>query len=183
MEQNQTTPAQPVNPVVQALEQAEPVQPAPTPMQAAPAQKKSHAALFTIILFAVLAAGGIGFGVWAFMDGNAQKDKLNNQITSLRQEISTLTEKNVELQDTIDSLKAGGSSSQDSSDGTSDSTSTDDTNTEEGYHILSIGDCVADGGFGSDGSLIIKCDATTKDGTGKFVYSSENNELKFVVSE
>lgn len=184
MEQNQTAPAQSVNPVVEALEQAEPVQPSSMPMQAGPApKKKSSVTLLSIILLLILALGGIGFGVWAFMDGNAQKDKLNNQITSLRQEISTLTEKNVELQDTIDSLKAGGSSSQDSSDGTSDSTSTDDTDTEEGYHILSIGDCVADGGFGSDGSLIIKCDATTKDGTGKFVYSSENNELKFVVSE
>lgn len=171
--------------VMQSVQPAMPVEPVVpvAPAVPQPEKKKSNTLLLLVILFAVLAAGGIGFGVWAFMNGNSEKDKLNSQITNLRQEITILTEKNAELQETIDNLKSNGSSDQGNSDGTSDSTSTDNTDTEEGYHIISIGECALDNATDRGGSIIIKCDATTKNGTGKFVYSSESNELKFVVSE
>jgi hypothetical protein len=92
MEQNQTAPAQPVNPVVEALEKTEPVQSTPTPMQAAPApKKKSSATMLSIVLLLILALGGIGFGVWAFMDKNDQVDKLNKQIQDLRNSTSSVT--------------------------------------------------------------------------------------------
>ncbi len=45
-----------------------------------------------LMILAIIAAGGVGFGVWAMMDGNSQKDALNAQISSLKQQNSTLQE-------------------------------------------------------------------------------------------
>ena len=53
--------------------------------------KKSHGMLYGMILLAILAAGGIGFGVWAMMDGNSRVVKKDEQIADLR---SQLVEKN-----------------------------------------------------------------------------------------
>ena len=41
--------------------------------------------ILAIILLLLIAAGGVGFGVWMWMDGNAQKEALNNQISDLQQ--------------------------------------------------------------------------------------------------
>ena len=38
------------------------------------------------ILLFLLAAGGVGFGIWAMMDGNAQREKLDSQIGDLRRQ-------------------------------------------------------------------------------------------------
>ena len=43
-----------------------------------------------MILFALLAAGGVGFGVWAMMDKNAEVGKLNTQIADLKKQITQL---------------------------------------------------------------------------------------------
>lgn len=59
--------------------------------------KKSHGMLYGMILLAILAAGGIGFGVWAMLDGNSQVAKKNEQISDLR---SQLVEKNEVVDDT-----------------------------------------------------------------------------------
>lgn len=56
--------------------------------------RKTGWILTTILLF-LIAAGGVGFGVWAYMDGNTQKDQLNSQI-------STLQQQNAELQSKLD---------------------------------------------------------------------------------
>ena len=83
MENNQGTPAQPVNPIVNALEQAEPVQPTSTPMQATPVpKKKSSATVLSIVLLLILALGGIGFGVWTWMDGNSRVEAVKKQYAS-----------------------------------------------------------------------------------------------------
>lgn len=42
--------------------------------------------ILAIVLLLIVATGGIGFGVWAMMDGNAQKDALNEQINALKQQ-------------------------------------------------------------------------------------------------
>lgn len=55
--------------------------------------KKSGGMILCMILLALLAAGGIGFGVWAMLDGNAQKDTLNQQISTLKSQIDELQEK------------------------------------------------------------------------------------------
>ena len=59
-----------------------------------------------LVLCLILAAGGIGFGVWAFMDGNTQKDNLNARIDELRKENITLQEENEGLTQQVEELEA-----------------------------------------------------------------------------
>ncbi len=56
-------------------------------------KKNGKGMLIGMILFALLAAGGIGFGVWAMMDGNSQTKTLNDQIGDLKKTNSELMEK------------------------------------------------------------------------------------------
>ena len=76
--------------------------PAPTPVSV-PEQdmmatgvnekKKGKGMLYGMILCAVLAIGGIGFGVWAMMDGNDQKGAYEEQISNYKKQINELQEK------------------------------------------------------------------------------------------
>ena len=54
--------------------------------------------LIGMIMCAVLAAGGISFGVWTVVDGNTQKDNLNKQISTLKAQNSELIGQIVELE-------------------------------------------------------------------------------------
>lgn len=49
--------------------------------------------ILAIILLLLIAAGGVGFGVWAYMDSETQKQALSNQINSLQQANSELATK------------------------------------------------------------------------------------------
>ena len=62
-------------------------------MMAAGGKKKSNGMLYGMILLAILAIGGIGFGVWAMMDKNGQSETLNTQISVLKQQNNELQEK------------------------------------------------------------------------------------------
>ena len=68
-------------------------------------KKKGNAMVFALVLLALLAAGGIGFGVWAMMDKNQQVEDLNKQITTLKDQNSSLQDKIYELQDEIEAQK------------------------------------------------------------------------------
>lgn len=54
--------------------------------------KKNMGVILTIVLLALLAAGGIGFGVWAMMDGNSQVAKKDEQIADLRSQLAEKSE-------------------------------------------------------------------------------------------
>ncbi len=88
----QMTPGQIVAEQV-AITQVE--EPAPTNSMVAEQEtpKKGHGMLVGLILCLLLAAGGIGFGVWAWMDGNTQKDTLNSQIAELKKQNNELRDK------------------------------------------------------------------------------------------
>ena len=65
-------------------------------MMAAPANEKKKGGsgmVIGLILCLLLAVGGIGFGVWMMMDGNTQKDALNQQISALKKQNNELQEK------------------------------------------------------------------------------------------
>lgn len=68
--------------------------------------KKNMAMIFGMVLLGILAVGGIAFGVWAMMDGNAQKAELNAQIDSLKQKNDALDEQVNNLQTQIDSYSS-----------------------------------------------------------------------------
>ncbi len=76
-------------------EQVTETQMGPASMEPAalPEKKKSNGILIGLILCLVLAAGGIGFGVFAMMDGNAQKESLNKQISELKKTNNDLMDK------------------------------------------------------------------------------------------
>ena len=61
-----------------------------------------------IVVLLLIAAGGVGFGVWAYMDGNAQKDALNSQISALKQQNNDLQDKLDNGDDTIKDIDTDG---------------------------------------------------------------------------
>ena len=87
-------PAAPVTPVASAA----PVAPADSTSKKDDVVFKDKSSggkgmLYGMILCMILAVGGIGFGVWTMMDGNSQKEALNQQVSTLEQQISELQEK------------------------------------------------------------------------------------------
>ena len=64
--------------------------------------------ILAIVLLLIVAAGGVGFGVWAMMDGNAQKDALNSQISALKQQNNDLQDKLYNGGDTVINIDADG---------------------------------------------------------------------------
>lgn len=53
--------------------------------------KNNKGMMIGMIVLAILAVGGIGFGVWAFLSGNQKEDKiseLNNQVSSLQSQLA-----------------------------------------------------------------------------------------------
>ena len=56
------------------------------------APRKNTAMILGMVLLAVLAAGGIGFGVWAMLDGNQKTTNLNNEVVTLKKQNSDLLE-------------------------------------------------------------------------------------------
>lgn len=70
-------------------------------------KKNGKGMLIGMILFALLAVGGIGFGVWAMMDGNSQTKTLNSQIADLKKTNSELMEKMAEANENANTNDGG----------------------------------------------------------------------------
>ena len=60
-------------------------------------KKSGNGMLIGMILCVILAVGGIGFGVWAIIDGNAKKNDLVTEISALKDQINESNEKNEQL--------------------------------------------------------------------------------------
>lgn len=65
---------------------------ASVPVAPAPEKKSGKGMLLGLIFCLILAAGGIGFGVWTMMDSNTQKTNYEKQISNLNSQISALQE-------------------------------------------------------------------------------------------
>lgn len=50
--------------------------------------KKKTGMIIGMVVLALLAAGGIGFGVWAYLDGNARVAKKDEQISNLQNQLA-----------------------------------------------------------------------------------------------
>lgn len=68
--------------------------------QGVSAKKKGKGAVFGMILLGILAVGGISFGIWEMLEVNTQKEQLNSQINTLKQQ-------NNELQDKLEDATSG----------------------------------------------------------------------------
>ncbi len=55
--------------------------------------KKSKGMIVLVIFLILLAAGGAGFGAWAYLSGNQQQEQLNSRINELNQQNNELQEK------------------------------------------------------------------------------------------
>ena len=55
--------------------------------------KKKTGLIIGILFLILLAAGGIGFGIWAYLDGNQKTSDLNNQISDLQNQLANQPEK------------------------------------------------------------------------------------------
>lgn len=67
---------------------------------AKPRTKKSHGLVLGLILCLILAAGGIGFGVFEMMESNNKETRISdykNEVASLNSKINTLTDEIEEL--------------------------------------------------------------------------------------
>ena len=69
--------------------------------------KKSHGMLYSMILLAILAAGGIGFGVWAMLDGNSRAQKKDEQISQLQSQLAEKSEVVVDDDATVVDVETG----------------------------------------------------------------------------
>ena len=103
MEPNQQTVQNNNPPVVETNNQPA-TNPAPaenTAVQDEPKKKSSKTGIILgFVLLFLLAAGGIGFGVWAMMDGNTQKEQLNAQINTLKKQNEQLLDQ-IEKSDSL----------------------------------------------------------------------------------
>ena len=62
--------------------------------------KKSHASIYGMIFLAILAAGGIGFGVWSMLDSNAKLAKKDETIQDLNTQLANASQTTVEENET-----------------------------------------------------------------------------------
>lgn len=87
--------------------------------QNTPVKKSNKTGIILGFVFlSLIATGGVGFGVWTMMEKQATEAKFNSQITSLKEQISTLTEKTNKEED--DNKEEGKSEHSNSEDSTSD---------------------------------------------------------------
>ena len=62
--------------------------------------RKSSGMLVGMIVLALLAAGGIGFGVWAYLSGNQKETELNNKIAEYENQLAELGQSQQSSDDT-----------------------------------------------------------------------------------
>lgn len=130
--------------------------------------------ILAVVFLLIVAAGGVGFGVWAMMDGNSYKESLNEKINSLENEIQSKDDRIAELEKDEDNNSVG-----QQEQGNLDN--------NQRFTVLDIGDCVMDSAIVENntevGNNVLKCQAVTSNGEGIFVWSSSSNKLEFILKE
>ena len=179
-------PVTPVGPVVPGSMVAEPK-----------ASKKGHGMAIGLIFCLLLAAGGVGLGVWAMMDGTSQKDALNSQINTLKKQNSDLLNQISELNEKIAELENDDADEVvPENDNTNNGESTSDNNAsvitsevvggvfyikDGSGNILAqssktdITEVVSCDSIGNGSA--VKCSVTASDGSGWFVYNVSEKTL------
>lgn len=143
--------------------------------------------ILAVVLLLIVAIGGVGFGVWAMMDGNTQKEQLNSQISTLKKQNSELSEQITLLNEQIDTMNKNSSESNVIETGDGDVSLTTevtdgvlyikDNNDNVLVSDSTIGvteivscDCLAE-------SNSLKCSVMVSDNDGWILYDIANNVL------
>lgn len=142
--------------------------------QGVSAKKGGKGMMIGMALLAILAIGGISFGIFTMMDGNAQKDSLNKQISELKSQNSVLSDKIAELEETIKNYE----------NNTAGETDEDVTTVElSGFGEVEVG--IAEGIFSikdSEGEILAQSNTTFSKITS-CNYAEEDSTLKCVVTD
>lgn len=146
--------------------------------QGVSAKKGGKGMMIGMALLAILAIGGISFGIFTMMDGNAQKDSLNKQISELKSQNSVLSDKIAELEETIKNYENN------TAGGADEGVITIELS---GFGEVEVG--IAEGVFSikdSEGEILVQsntaftkitsCNYTEEDSTLKCVVTDENGE-------
>lgn len=105
---NPTRPVRPVTPTTPATSASEPTfDNGPSVVDSKGGKKTGW--ILAVVLLLIVAIGGVGFGVWAMMDGNTQKEQLNSQISTLKKQNSELSEQITLLNEQIDTMNKNSS--------------------------------------------------------------------------
>lgn len=196
MEPNQQT-VQNNNPPIAETNNQPATNPTPvenTAVQDDPKKKSSKTGVILgFVLLFLLAAGGIGFGVWAMMDGNTQKEQLNSQINTLKKQNEQL----------LDQIEKSDSADKEEKEGEKDDAETVELSRwpvsaatvfgrfvvfNEDFEIIAKNDDVkimdvfsCDTPVGPDAELVLKCTVNLYDtkGQGAFVYNGKDGSLNY----
>jgi len=146
-------------------------------------KKKSHTMLLVVILCLVLAAGGVGFGIWAMVDS----DKKDGEIASLR-------EQNEELSEIVEVFSSGAEVPTED-DKPAEPKKWASTEIVDGvFHVLdSAGQVLAQSDSSwpsfievlscesSSGDTLLSCKVNTAEGEGQVLYDANGGSIGFML--
>jgi uncharacterized protein HemX len=165
-----------------------------------PKNKNSKGLIALVIIFALLAIGGIGFGIYEIMDANNKSSEISSlktQVGDKDEKITTLENEKNEIADKYNELVANTTTTGDANTTsttsnpepaatvqapTTSSTKDSDVILE---NVLEFGTCVGDQAAGApEGEMIsVKCSVTTTDGSGTLFYTSGSKTLRFILKK
>lgn len=177
-------------------------QPQENPMAAvAPVKPQGgKGSLIAVVLFAVIAAAGVGFGVWMMMDGSNKETEYNKTIDGLKKQNSDLLDQVAELNEQINALKAAANNSNNNGGGSITPTPVEPTPIvkvtadvvdgvfmvkdengdllaqDDARSVNEIVSCETDSATGS-----LKCVVATSEGRGEYNYDAQNKTLNFIL--
>lgn len=177
-------------------------------MATVPASKKGgKGSLIAMVFFAILAVGGVGFGVWSMMDKDSQVDALNKTVSDLKGKNNELEMQIETLNDTITNLRNEIANNSNNS-GNNDNNQNNNVPPEEDKSSNIVADYSDDGFYLKDGngnvlahdngrvvtgiiscengtaeeSSTLKCVVMTLEGEGFYIYNRNNNTLSFTLT-
>ena len=146
--------------------------------------------ILAIVLLLIVAAGGVGFGVWAYMDSNMKKEELNTEIIALKEQNNTLQNDNATLKENADTCQSVMSRNSSVTTVEIDETKSldrdgakaeiidgrfyvKDSKDEEIIHddAVSVTDILGCKSESTGDSMSLVCEVSTPYGQGKFVYT------------
>lgn len=170
-------PAAPVEPVVMATP--------PVEQKVEGAKKKNQGIMLAVVLCLILAVGGVGFGIWAMLDGNERAKSQEAQIASLKSQ-------NEELEEQITKLNAGVEDNDDEKEQKpAEAKNWGSPSVQDGiFYVLDAdGNVIAQSDAtgpvvnellaceSSDDNTILTCTVSTSEGEGQFMYDVYGDSL------
>lgn len=170
-----TAPVAPVEPAAPnpAVSAATPDEP-----KAEDKKKKNNAMLVALILCLVLALGGVGFGIWAMVDGNARVDNLNTEVASLKSEKAELEQQIADINSTPSEVKEWASTEvRNGVFYVFDANGETIAQSEASWPAINeVKECKP-----SDDNTLLTCTVDTVEGEAQLMYDAKGNSFGFVI--